>query len=124
MKGINNKGNKSVAESLNAVVKTHLVTMSEQYNIYAKAILEMEDKIKSLKQIMLSQDFLNNIRDVNLSRDVGARSKTRDHKKENTILSNIELEAPTPTLTPTASENITNTQELSFFTPRQKNSLF
>ena len=115
---------KSVAESLNAVVKTHLVNMSEQYNIYAKAILEMEDKIKSLKQIMLSQDFLNNIRDVNLSRDVGARSKTRDHKKENTILSNIELEAPTPTLTPTASENITNTQELSFFTPRQKNSLF
>lgn len=128
MKGINNKGNKSVAESLNAVVKTHLVNMSEQYNIYAKAILEMEEKIKSLKQIMLSQDFLNNIRDVNLSRDVGARAKIRDHKKENTkentILSNIELEAPTPTLTPTASENITNTQELSFFTPRQKNSLF
>lgn len=128
MKGINNKGNKSVAESLNAVVKTHLVTMSEQYNIYAKAILEMEDKIKALKKIMLSQDFLNNIRDVNLSRDVGARAKIRDHKKENTILSNIELEAPTPTLTltltPTASENITNTQELSFFTPRQKNSLF
>jgi len=28
---------KSVAESLNAVVKTHLVTMSEQYNVYAKA---------------------------------------------------------------------------------------
>lgn len=120
------KGNKSVAESLNAVVKTHLVTMSEQYNVYAKAILEMEDKIKSLKQIMLSQDFLNNIRDVNLScgLGVGARAKIRDHKKENTILSNIELEAPTPTLTPTASENITNTQELSFFTPRQKNSLF
>jgi hypothetical protein len=117
---------KSVAESLNAVVKTHFVTMSEQYNVYAKAILEMEDKIKALKQIMLSQDFLNNIRDVNLScgLGVGARSKTRDHKKENTILSNIELEAPTPTLTPTASENITNTQELSFFTPRQKNSLF
>jgi len=128
MKGINNKGNKSVAESLNAVVKTHFVTMSEQYNVYAKAILEMEEKIKSLKQIMLSQDFLNNIRDVNLSCGlgvglgvgVGAGSKTRDHKKENTILSNIELGPPTST----ASENITNTQELSFFTPRQKNSLF
>ena len=119
---------KSVAESLNAVVKTHFVTMSEQYNVYAKAILEMEEKIKSLKQIMLSQDFLNNIRDVNLSCGlglgvgvgVGAGSKTRDHKKENTILSNIELGAPTSA----ASENITNTQELSFFTPRQKNSLF
>jgi hypothetical protein len=128
MKGINNKGNKSVAESLNAVVKTHFVTMSEQYNVYAKAILEMEEKIKSLKQIMLSQDFLNNIRDVNLSCGlglglgvgVGAGGKTRDHKKENTILSNIELEPPTSA----ASENITNAQELSFFTPRQKNSLF
>jgi hypothetical protein len=128
------KGNKSVAESLNAIVKPHLVTMSEQYNVYAKAILEMEDKIKTLKQIMLSQDFLNNIRDVNLSRGlsvgigVGAGAKTRDNKKENTILSNIELEAPTPTptLTPTpiTSENITNIQKLSFFTPRQKNSLF
>jgi hypothetical protein len=53
----NDKGHKSVAESLNAVVKTHLVTMSEQYNVYAKAILEMEDKIRSLKQFMLSQDF-------------------------------------------------------------------
>jgi len=130
------KGNKSVAESLNAIVKPHLVTMSEQYNVYAKAILEMEDKIKTLKQIMLSQDFLNNIRDVNLSCGlsvgvgvgVGAGAKTRDNKKENTILSNIELEAPTPTptLTPTpiTSENITNIQKLSFFTPRQKNSLF
>jgi len=124
------KGNKSVAESLNAIVKPHLVTMSEQYNVYAKAILEMEDKIKTLKQIMLSQDFLNNIRDVNLScglgvgLGVGAGSKTRDHKKENTILSNIELGAPTTTTTSAASENITNTQELSFFTPRQKNSLF
>ncbi len=47
MKGA--KENKSVAESLNAIVKPHLVTMSEQYNVYAKAILEMEEKIKSLK---------------------------------------------------------------------------
>ena len=119
MKAIN-KGNKSVAESLNAVVKTNLVNMSEQYNVYAKAILEMEDKIKALKQIMLSQDFFNNIRDVNLSRDVG--SDVRGRKKENIILSNIELEAPPAP--PTASENITNTQKLSFFTPKQKNSLF
>ena len=119
MKAIN-KGNKSVAESLNVVVKTHLVNMSEQYNVYSKAILEMEDKIKALKQIMLSQDFLNNIRDVNLSCSSGV--DVRGRKKENTILSNIELEAPPPTSP--APENITNTQELSFFTPKQKNSLF
>lgn len=38
------KVNKSVAESLNSIVKPHLVTMSEQYNVYAKAISEMEEK--------------------------------------------------------------------------------
>jgi hypothetical protein len=117
------KVNKSVAESLNAVVKTHLVTMSEQYNVYSKAILEMEEKIKSLKQIMLSQDFLNNIRDVNIvtcPSDKGMRSKKETKTKtetktetENIVLSNIELE-------PTCTE----ATELSFFTPRQKDSLF
>lgn len=114
------KGNKSVAESLNAVVKTHLVTMSEQYNVYAKAILEMEEKIKSLKQIMLSQDFLNNIRDVNIvtcPSDAGMHIKKeikkemkKETKTENIVLSNIELES--------------TSTELSFFTPRQKDSLF
>jgi hypothetical protein len=117
------KGNKSVAESLNAIVKPHLVTMSEQYNVYAKAILEMEEKIKSLKQIMLSQDFLNNIRDVNMAvspsnAGVGIDKKKemkKETKKENIVLSNIEVE-PISTST--------DATELSFFTPRQKDSLF
>ena len=121
MKGA--KENKSVAESLNAIVKPHLVTMSEQYNVYAKAILEMEEKIKSLKQIMLSQDFLNNIRDVNIltcPSNAGMQNKKEmkmktETKKENIVLSNIELE-PTSTST--------DATELSFFTPRQKDSLF
>lgn len=114
---------KSVAESLNAVVKTHLVTMSEQYNIYANAILEMEEKIKSLKQIMLSRDFLNNVRDVNMAvspSNAGMDKKKelkkemkKETKTENIVLSNIELE-------PTS----TDATELSFFTPRQKDSLF
>ena len=122
------KRNKSVAESLNAVVKTHLVTMSEQYNVYATAILEMEEKIKSLKQIMLSQEFLNNIRDVNLSCPVSVsvssspasardNKKERGHNKENTIISNIKLQAE-------AEAETANPAELSFFTPRQKDSLF
>jgi hypothetical protein len=112
-----------VAESLNAVVKTHLVTMSEQYNIYANAILEMEEKIKSLKQIMLSRDFLNNVRDVNMAvspSNAGMDKKKelkkemkKETKTENIVLSNIELE-------PTS----TDATELSFFTPRQKDSLF
>jgi hypothetical protein len=113
------KVNKSVAESLNAVVKTHLVTMSEQYNVYSKAILEMEEKIKSLKQIMLSQDFLNNILDVNIvtcPSDTGMQNKKKikkETKTENIVLSNIELESTS-----------TEATELSFFTPRQKDSLF
>jgi hypothetical protein len=113
---------KSVAESLNAIVKPHLVTMSEQYNVYAKAILEMEEKIKSLKQIMLSQDFLNNVRDVNMAvspSNAGMENKKelkkqmkKETKTENIVLSNIELE-------PTS----TDATELSFFTTKQKNSL-
>ena len=139
MKGIkddkcdkDDKRNKSVAESLNAVVKTHLVTMSEQYNVYATAILEMEEKIKSLKQIMLSQEFLNNIRDVNLScpasvsvssSPASARDnkKERGHNKENTIISNIKLQGETEV---EVEAEPANPAELSFFTPRQKDSLF
>jgi len=122
---------KSVAESLNAIVKPHLVTMSEQYNVYAKAILEMEDKIRALKQIMLSQDFLNNIRDVNLVTGAGAgagsnptKSNKVNAKKENRIVSDICVENATPTETETATATANeNTSELSFFTPRQKDSL-
>lgn len=126
------KGNKSVAESLNAIVKPHLVIMSEQYNVYAKAILEMEEKIKSLKQIMLSQDFLNNIRDVNLS-CAGANKKEKSYKKENTILSNIKLESASASASANVEDvedvvevalDVDHTPKLSFFTPKQKNSLF
>ncbi len=118
-----------MAESLNAVVKTHLVNMSEQYNVYAKAILEMEDKIKALKQIMLSQDFFNNIRDVNLScagAGTGANKKEKSYKKENTILSNIELESASANVEDVVEValDVDHTPKLSFFTPRQKNSLF
>ena len=126
---------KSVAESLNAIVKPHLVTMSEQYNVYAKAILEMEDKIRALKQIMLSQDFLNNVRDVNLVTGAGAgagsgsgsnltKSNKVNAKKENKIISDISVENATPTETETKIESQNHTPKLSFYTPRQKDSLF
>ena len=122
---------KSVAESLNAIVKPHLVTMSEQYNVYAKAILEMEDKIRALKQIMLSQDFLNNVRDVNLVTGTGSgsgsgsnltKSNKVNSKKENKIVSDISVENATPTETKIESQN--HIPKLSFYTPRQKDSLF
>ena len=120
---------KSVAESLNAIVKPHLVTMSEQYNVYAKAILEMEHKIRALKQIMLSQDFLNNVRDVNLVTGAGAgsnitKSNKVNSKKENKIVSDISVKNATPTETETKIESQNHTPKLSFYTPRQKDSLF
>jgi hypothetical protein len=130
------KVNKSVAESLNAIVKPHLVTMSQQYNVYANAILEMEEKIRALKQIMLSQDFLNNIRDVNIS-CVGAgakenkNKKEKSHKKEkeNTILSKIHIDTDIEAksednIQESASVELDHIPTLSFFTPKQKNSLF
>ena len=122
---------KSVAESLNAVVKKHLVTMSEQYNVYAKAILEMEDKVRSLKQFMLSQDFLNNIRDVNMvSTSVNKKPKkdyNRENKKENIIVTNIHVQnEKNESLEETETETETQVDQspkLSFFSPKQKNSL-
>jgi hypothetical protein len=135
VKGV--KENKSVADSLNAVVKTHLVNMSEQYNVYARAILEMEDKIKALKQIMLSQDFLNNIRDVNLAPPSCAivnkkynkdynKDYNKESKKENRIVSNIHVENGNDTAVIQAEVEACSSQSpnFSFYTPRQKNSLF
>jgi len=124
------KGNKSVAESLNAIVKPHLAIMSEQYNVYAKAILEMEDKIRALKQIMLSQDFLNNIRDINIltchsDKGIHKKKETKAETKaetENIVLSNIELEDTNITTDETLDHK--HSPQLSFFTPQQKDSLF
>ena len=55
-------GNNSVASSLNSLVKNQFINMTDQYNLYASAITEMEDKIKALKSIMLSDTFLKNCR--------------------------------------------------------------
>jgi hypothetical protein len=126
----NDKGHKSVAESLNAVVKTHLVTMSEQYNVYAKAILEMEDKIRSLKQFMLSQDFLNNIRDVNMVSSSRASVDTKSNmeskrvsNRENIIVSNIQVQEEVEAQAQAQAQALSPVSKLSFFSPQQKNSL-
>jgi hypothetical protein len=119
---------KSVAESLNAVVKTHLVTMSEQYNVYANAILEMEDKIRALKQIMLSQDFLNNIKDVNMVSPSRASVDTKSNmeskrasNRENIIVSNIQVQEEVEE--EVEAQALTPVSKLYFFSPQQKNSL-
>ena len=125
---------KSVAESLNAVVKTHLVTMSEQYHVYSNAILEMEDKIRSLKQFMLSQDFLNNIRDVNMvsssrasvdtkSNMESKRVSNRVSNRENIIVSNIQVQVQEEVEAQAQAHALSPVSKLSFFSPQQKNSL-
>ena len=45
----NINGEDSVASSLNSIVKKQFTNMAEQYNLYASAINEMEEKIKELK---------------------------------------------------------------------------
>ena len=67
LKKTNNiNGETSVASSLNSIVKKQFTNIAEQYNLYASAISEMEEKIKSLKNIMLSESFLNNCKNINL----------------------------------------------------------
>ena len=56
----NINGEESVASSLNSVVKKQFTNMTEQYNLYASTINKMEEKIKELKNIMLSECFLKN----------------------------------------------------------------
>ena len=65
-KNNNINGESSVASSLNSIVKKQFTNIAEQYNLYASAITEMEEKIKSLKNIMLSESFLNNCKQINL----------------------------------------------------------
>ena len=65
-KNNNINGESSVASSLNSIVKKQFTNIAEQYNLYASAISEMEEKIKSLKNIMLSESFLNNCKNINL----------------------------------------------------------
>jgi hypothetical protein len=56
----NINGEESVASSLNSVVKKQFTNMTQQYNLYASTINKMEEKIKELKNIMLSECFLKN----------------------------------------------------------------
>ena len=62
----NINGEESVASSLNSLVKKQFTNMSEQYNLYASTINKMEEKIKELKNIMLSECFLKNCQNFTL----------------------------------------------------------
>ena len=74
-------GEISVASSLNSIVKKQFTNIAEQYNLYASAITEMEEKIKSLKNIMLSENFLNNCKHINIdNKETINKSKNTKNK--------------------------------------------
>jgi hypothetical protein len=90
----------------------------------------MEDKIRALKQIMLSQDFLNNIQSVNLVTGGGAcrhanKTNKTNAKKENRIVSDVSVDSgnATETETATATDTSCESPKLSFYTPQQKDSM-
>ena len=123
-------GNNSVASSLNSLVKNQFINMTDQDNLYASAITEMEDKIKALKSIMLSDTFLKNCRCIALSCDAsnagGADSAIASRKNKKI---NIPISTTNPTSEPTntilhLSQPTENSSPNDYFTPKQSDSLF
>ena len=113
----NINGEESVASSLNSVVKKQFTNMTEQYNLYASTINKMEEKIKELKNIMLSECFLKNCQ--NFTMEIPKSTKTTSTNKDKNIVtpvSNDQHDAEDA-----HEEESTN---LQYFTPSQSNSLF
>jgi hypothetical protein len=136
----NANGEISVASSMNSIVKNHFTNMTQQYNMYVSAINEMEEKIKALKSIMLSETFLQNCQNFSLNNEVGTGGfgragteiapipKNRESNK-NTIMDKTSVETtaePTAETTaePTAETSVEPSKEIKYFTPSQSNSLF
>ena len=126
-------GNNSVASSLNSLVKKQFINMTDQYNLYASAITEMEEKIKALKSIMLSDTFLKNCQHMALSCDAcGAGSAIASRKNKKPHIP-IPIPIPIPTSDPTnepinkilhLSKPTENSAPDDYFTPKQSDSLF
>lgn len=112
-------GNNSVASSLNSVVKKQFINMTEQYNMYASAITEMEEKIKALKSIMLSDTFLKNCQHMALSCEAigGGGGGCKG------VGGGGDTEEPTNKIL-TSSQHTVNDTCHEYFTPKQSDSLF
>ena len=135
----NINGEESVASSLNSVVKKQFTNMTEQYNLYASTINKMEEKIKELKNIMLSECFLKNCHNFTMESPKPTTSATTATKSKNTA-SNItnDILSDKNIVTIVSNEHDhdhdhdhehVNTNEVKstkseYFTPSQSNSLF
>ncbi len=107
-------GGNSVASSLNSIVIKQFTNMTKQYNLYASTILEMEEKIKALKNIMLSASFIQNCQHITLDDDTSLQQQHIKPKsdyvkvKKNIVLGkekeNIIINNETATANDTDSE--------------------
>jgi hypothetical protein len=137
----NINGESSVASSLNSIVKKQFTNIAEQYNLYASAISEMEEKIKSLKNIMLSENFLNNCKHINLdNKEPVIKSKNMKNKhmdgKDGKYgkygkygsISNVKMIENVIICSDIASTDVESQplvlKKVEYFTPSQSNSLF
>jgi hypothetical protein len=114
----NINGEESVASSLNSVVKKQFTNMTEQYNLYASTINKMEEKIKELKNIMLSECFLKNCQ--NFTMEIPKSTKTTT--TTTTTITNKDKNIVT--LVSNEHDNKQESTNLQYFTPSQSNSLF
>ena len=140
----NINGEESVASSLNSVVKKQFTNMTEQYNLYASTINKMEEKIKELKNIMLSECFLQHCQNFTMEipkhAETNTNTNTKNTKKYNSIESdkNIIIASCSEqgeqgehgnTVNESMDTNGANgakedSVKLEYFTPSQSNSLF
>lgn len=143
----NINGEESVASSLNSVVKKQFTNMTEQYNLYASAINKMEEKIKELKNIMLSECFLQHCQNFTMEipkhAETNANTNTKNTKKYNSIESDKNIIIASSSEQGEHGEydehgNTVNegmdakgvkdakedSVKLEYFTPSQSNSLF
>jgi hypothetical protein len=129
----NINGDDSVASSLNSLVKKQFTNMTEQYNLYASTINQMEEKIKELKNIMLSECFLQHCQNftMEIPKHAETNTNTKNTKKYNSIESdkNIIIASSNEqgehgnTLNESMGAKEDNVK-LEYFTPSQPNSLF
>jgi hypothetical protein len=127
-------GNNSVASSLNSLVKKQFINMTDQYNLYASAITEMEEKIKALKSIMLSDTFLKNCQHMALSCDAsnvgeagragGAMASRKNKKTHIPISTQDPTSEQTNTILHLSQQLAENSAPDDYFTPKQSDSLF
>jgi hypothetical protein len=130
----------SVASALNSTVKKQFTNIAEQYNMYASAISEMEEKIKMLKNIMLSDTFLKNCKHMTLDTSNILNKKLKvpklpkeskvdiNNSNENIILHHSVVDKNTNNQENNEKDNEKynkeNVQQNKYFTPSQKDTLF